>query len=210
MFCYSFVEHNGVTINDKVFFICYLKYSFQIQKEQAGQETKEIKLNPYPAIDPNGKINLQFEISPYTASINMLRETLGSSLSYLGYSSNDIVKMQLALDEIATNSIIHGCLELGTFERDGKDYKEALRKRQQNPEYSSKKVQVRCNLSSDECRFIVRDPGYGFNPEYQLKKPNEPKKRGGLGLKGINQFLDTLNFNQNGNVCEFTYTAKHE
>lgn len=121
---------------------------------------------------------LNFVIPASPASIPKVSEGLRQLLQEKGWSDQELMPVELALDEALANAIRHGCKNDST-------------------------KQVQCVVSSDaqgELVIVVRDPGPGFdvasvpNPlgEANMLKPS------GRGVFLINQLMDRVEFADGG------------
>ncbi len=119
----------------------------------------------------------------------------------------------VALEEALTNAMYHGNLELNEKQardacksyRDGDEFEMVKVRRQQEP-YQSRAVYVGIDISRTKVQFIIRDQGKGFDVETlpscsQSKHLAELKQR---GLTLIQNFMNDVSFNQDGNEIRMT------
>jgi len=108
-------------------------------------------------------------------SLSPIREYIQQAASEFGLDKRATYHLTLAVDEIATNSIMHGYLE-ANLQGD---------------------LMVEAHLSKDAMSIVLEDSGGFFDPgaippPYSLDLPAEERPIGGLGvylaLKGVDQF----------------------
>ena len=122
------------------------------------------------------ELNLVIPASP--ASIPKVSEGVRQMLQGKGWSDDDLMPVELALDEALANAIRHGCNNDPTKE-------------------------IQCVVSTDadgEVVILVRDPGPGFDVE-RVPNPLEPAnllKSSGRGVFLINQLMDRVEFANRG------------
>ena len=112
-----------------------------------------------------------------TANLDLIREFVGGIAKNLGFSEEDIHRIELAVDEASTNVIRHA-------------YKG-------DPE-NEKFVFIDVKTYSDRLEISVIDNGKGFKPE-NIKTPEmdayfKKMKRGGLGLYLIRTLMDKVDY----------------
>lgn len=122
------------------------------------------------------ELNLVIPATP--ASIPKVSEGVRQLLVGKGWSDNELMKVELALDEALANAIRHGC-------------------------HNDPTKQVQCVVSTDaagELVIVVRDPGPGFD---LAKVPNPLQganllKPSGRGVFLINELMDKVEFADGG------------
>jgi len=122
------------------------------------------------------ELNLTIPATP--ASIPTVSEGVRQLLLGKGWSDDELMKVELALDEALANAIRHGC-------------------------HNDPAKQVQCVVSTDaagELVIVVRDPGPGFDP---AKVPNPLQgsnllKPSGRGVFLINELMDKVEFADGG------------
>lgn len=101
--------------------------------------------------------------------------------SEAGYSESDTFALKLALEEGLNNAIRHG-----------------------NRMDPAKTVEVSYEVTPEEVRVTIRDHGSGFEPE-DVPDPTADEnleKPSGRGIMLMRAYMDTVEFNQAGNlVC---------
>ncbi len=115
-------------------------------------------------------------------SISTVAEGIERVLEQKGWSTEDVIPVELAVREALANAIRHGC---------GND-----------PD-----KQVQCCVSYDasgEIAVVIRDPGPGFEAE-AVPDPMAPQnifKPSGRGVYLINQLMDAVRFSDSGREVE--------
>lgn len=122
------------------------------------------------------ELNLVIPASP--ASIPTVSEGVRQMLQGKGWSDEDLMPVELALDEALANAIRHGCK-------------------------NDPAKQIQCVVSTDadgELVILVRDPGPGFDVESVPNPLDEANllKSSGRGVFLINQLMDRVEFSDRG------------
>jgi len=134
-------------------------------------------LMPYCSIC---EMNIVIPAEP--ASIPKVSEGVKQLLQGKGWSEDDLMPIELALDEALANAIRHGCK-------------------------NDPSKQVQCMVTSDakgEVVIVVRDPGPGFDAA-GVPNPLEGEnvlKSSGRGVFLINQLMDEVGFEEGGRVVQ--------
>lgn len=134
-------------------------------------------LMPYCSIC---EMNIVIPAEP--ASIPKVSEGVKQLLQGKGWSEDDLMPIELALDEALANAIRHGCK-------------------------NDPSKQVQCMVTSDakgEVVIVVRDPGPGFDAA-GVPNPLEGEnmlKPSGRGVFLINQLMDEVGFEEGGRVVQ--------
>jgi CheY-like chemotaxis protein/anti-sigma regulatory factor (Ser/Thr protein kinase) len=115
----------------------------------------------------------------------------------------DRFRVGVALEEAFANAMHHGNLEVSSQlrEKGGALYIKAIRERQADPNFASRRVHVHASFSRERATFTVRDEGPGFDPS-EIPDPREPEnleRVHGRGLLLIQSFMDEVHFNPKGN-----------
>jgi anti-sigma regulatory factor (Ser/Thr protein kinase) len=112
------------------------------------------------------------------SAIPMVSEGVRQLLQGKGWSDDELMPVELAIDEALANAIRHGC-------------------------HNDPTKQVQCIVTSDaggEVMIVVRDPGPGFEPS-RVPNPLEGDnvlKPSGRGVFLINQLMDEVDFADGG------------
>ncbi|HTU22265.1 MAG TPA: PilZ domain-containing protein [Gemmataceae bacterium] len=113
-------------------------------------------------------------------------------------------KLQLALHEALTNSVIHGNLELSSDlkERCDNVFAEALAERAADPRYAARPVEVHFDYDGEHCRWTFTDQGKGFDVGRALARAAQPDPEAmlasGRGILLMRAFLDDLRYELGG------------
>ena len=108
-------------------------------------------------------------------SLSPIRDYIQRAASEFGMDKRATYRLTLAVDEIATNSVMHGYIEAN---RQGD-------------------LMVEAQINPDQLKIILEDSGVSFDPRtipapYSLDLPAEERPIGGLGvylaLKGVDAF----------------------
>lgn len=125
----------------------------------------------------------RYEIGSQTAEVAALIKELARKWQEAGLDEKSIFRLHLALEEAVVNGIKHG----NRF----------------NPDL---KVQVRCRISEKNIEIAVTDQGQGFDAK-SLPDPTVTEnipKRSGRGVYLIRQFMDKVEFLDNGRTVKMT------
>ncbi len=122
-------------------------------------------------------------------------ERIKSDLYKFDYSSDEIERINIGLEELCMNAITHG-----------------------NKLDESKKVIFTTNINFEEARFSLKDEGDGFNPgkiqdpvsgiQEIMDRDIEQEYTHGRGIWIARHFLDSISYNEKGN--EVTVIKKRE
>ena len=116
-------------------------------------------------------------------------------------------KLRLGWREMLINAIEHGSLEIG-FERKsvetaGMDYLEFLLKRQKDPEYAGRTVEVEYHISPRKAIFRISDQGRGFDHKHARSTAqqgeNDLDLAHGRGIRMTLRIFDKVRYNEKGN-----------
>src|SRR5580704_13694218 len=115
----------------------------------------------------------------------------------------DCLRVGVALEEALLNAYYHGNLEISSElrEADHNAYYQLSKKRSQEPPYCDRKIYVESLLTPEECRFVIRDEGPGFDRSL-LRDATDPanlERPCGRGLLLIRTFMDEVRYNDQGN-----------
>ncbi|GAB4332237.1 MAG: anti-sigma B factor RsbW [Calditrichia bacterium] len=112
-----------------------------------------------------------------TANLDLIRDFVAKIAANLGFSQDDIHRIELAVDEASTNVIRHA-------------YK--------GVEGNNHQIQIEVTAYPNRLEINVIDNGKGFSPE-KIKNPQMDEylskmKRGGLGLYLIRTLMDKVDY----------------
>ncbi len=86
-------------------------------------------------------------------------------------------RVLMGLDEILTNAVLHGGLEIGSEQRDGVSPATSaplVSERENDPTYADRRIRVEVDLTPEAVRVSVTDPGPGFDVS-ALPDPDDPE-----------------------------------
>lgn len=114
----------------------------------------------------------------------------------------------IALHEALLNALFHGNLELseGTWRKERKacrngELSDELKERCQDNRYADRHIEVQFAVSAERAEFLVRDEGPGFDTSI-VPTPEDPEslhRDTGQGLVLMENFMDKVTFNEQGN-----------
>lgn len=124
---------------------------------------------------PNLKKKYHLRIPSHADNLEIIREFVSRVAKKVGFSEDDVNKIELAVDEACTNVIKHAY---------GKD--------------SKKPIDVVIKIDYQKLTVIVSDQGKGFNPR-RLRLPNMKEylaemRVGGLGVYLMKTLMDEVDF----------------
>jgi CheY-like chemotaxis protein len=115
----------------------------------------------------------------------------------------DCLRVGVALEEALLNSYYHGNLEISSElrESDHNAYYQLSKKRSHESPYCDRKIYIESLLTPEECRFVIRDEGPGFDPAVlpDATDPANLERPCGRGLLLIRTFMDEVHYNERGN-----------
>jgi CheY-like chemotaxis protein len=115
----------------------------------------------------------------------------------------DCLRVGVALEEALLNSYYHGNLEISSElrESDHNAYYQLSKKRSQESPYCDRRIYVESLLTPEECRFVIRDEGPGFDPALlpDATDPANLERPCGRGLLLIRTFMDEVHYSERGN-----------
>ena len=131
------------------------------------------------------------------ASLSELRRYVAEAASSAGIDEAKAYKLQLAVDEIATNIILHGYEDAG----------------------ASALVSIGSEMSDDALIITLEDKAPAFDPhtmempeEADLAKPLEERRMGGLGIYLAFQGVDRFDYRRenDSNINVFEVRTRHD
>jgi CheY-like chemotaxis protein len=154
----------------------------------------------------------QFRLKNDASMIGPLVNYLYRTIRAVGSCDPDCgVRVCVALEEALNNALFHGNLEIDSTLRtgDSETYQHTLAERLTTPPFSDRVIDVQAHFTRDAATFVIRDQGPGFDPT-ALPDPTDPdnlEKASGRGLLLMRTFMDSVEFNQQGN--EVTMVKRH-
>ncbi len=124
---------------------------------------------------PKSEINYQLKVPSQTDNLELIREFVSRVAAKVGFDSDDVNKIELAIDEACTNVIKHA------YEKNSK-----------------KPIDIAIKLDYNKLTIIVTDQGKGFNVD-DIKTPDMKEylaemRVGGLGIFLIKNLMDEVKF----------------
>ncbi|MFC1592174.1 response regulator [Thermodesulfobacteriota bacterium] len=136
---------------------------------------------------------------------------LATHLGEMGFiEGRRISTVALAFNEVITNAIEHGNLELPVnyfLENPGSEEKESVsdlkNERMKDPEYANKNIVINYQFHNDETRVTVIDEGPGFDTsevqDFLNSDDTSKADKCGRGLILLKYAVDEVSFNEKGN-----------
>ena len=124
---------------------------------------------------PKSEINYQLKVPSQTDNLELIREFVSRVAAKMGFDSDDVNKIELAIDEACTNVIKHA------YEKNSK-----------------KPIDIAIKLDYDKLTIIVTDQGKGFDAD-DIKIPDMKEylaemRVGGLGIFLMKNLMDEVKF----------------
>lgn len=125
-------------------------------------------------------------------SLAALRRYVAAASQRAGLDARATQRLTLAVDEIATNAIVHGY----------------------PPDAPAPMLEVRATIDPDSLRITLDDHGAAYNPLQQdtprdLDAPLERRTAGGLGVYLALRSVDAFHYQRIGSVNRNSFTMKH-
>ena len=124
---------------------------------------------------PETKAEYQLKIPSRTDNLELIREFVSSLASKVGFNSEDVNKIELAVDEACTNVIRHAF-----------------------PEGAKGEITIACSPVADGLLVRILDQGKPFDPQQGIKiamaKRLQAPASGGIGLSLIRQLVDKVQY----------------
>ena len=119
----------------------------------------------------------QLKLPIETANLEIIREFVSKIAQNMGFSEENIHRIELAVDEASTNVIKHAYRGEGT---------------------NKKFISIEVTSFNDRLEINVIDKGHGFEPN-KIRTPEmdaylKKMKRGGLGLYLIKKLMDEVDY----------------
>ncbi|MBD3290992.1 ATP-binding protein [candidate division KSB1 bacterium] len=124
---------------------------------------------------PKSEINYQLKVPSQTDNLELIREFVSRVAAKMGFDSDEVNKIELAIDEACTNVIKHA------YEKNSK-----------------KPIDIAIKLDYDKLTIFVTDQGKGFNVD-DIKTPDMKEylaemRVGGLGIFLMKNLMDEVKF----------------
>lgn len=132
---------------------------------------------------------LSFDFPANTTNLAKIGDLASHAGHRVGFNDADIGDIQLAIDEVCTNTIIHG------LKRD-----------------PNRTFQLIIQWGAGEIEIIVRETGEAFDPE-EVQLPDtgadlESRQIGGLGIYLVRKVMDEVTFNVDEDGMKTLYMVK--
>ena len=113
----------------------------------------------------------------------------------------DVRNIGLCLHEAMVNAVIHGNLEIPSSIKDESpdEFERLLREREAEPRYAERRVDIRCEVTTEQLSFEIRDEGKGFEPQKLQFSDPALMIPSGRGILIISAFMDNVFWNESGN-----------
>ncbi len=121
--------------------------------------------------------------------------------------AREVSMLRMALNEIIINAIEHGNLNITFNEKSAAqekgEYFALIASRQENPEYSDRKVGIEYSIDSKRAVYLITDEGDGFDHasmnERAIESINEEMIAHGRGISIVKSVFDSVKYNRKGN-----------
>ncbi len=149
---------------------------------------------------------IEFEMNNYLRNAEIVSQKITSQLHKFVDSMTQ-TEIRTSVREIIINAIEHGNLGIG-FEEKTKailegNYLEYVQKRQEDPQFSAKKVRIDYVLNNEYIAFRITDEGNGFDHKKMMAKSaetvNETFEQHGRGIFMTKAVFDKIEYNDKGN-----------
>lgn len=145
---------------------------------------------------------IQFSIASDTNSLHCALYFLEKSFKWLWQIADmNSPQVRACLYEALSNAVLHGNLALPTtVKKDSREYKKVLEERESLPEYTNRRINIRCEFKANQFSCEIEDDGQGFDIG---KLPDIEDTAAllveGRGLQIIRYYMDEVHWNETGN-----------
>ncbi len=120
----------------------------------------------------------------------------------------DRVNLQMALNELLTNAVEHGNLDISYSEKTdwlmrGGDMLEFIKQRSSEPKYKNRKIRINYSIHARASAFRITDDGDGFDWRKIIEKRAAESDTHGRGIALSRSFVKKLEYNEKGNQVTF-------
>lgn len=123
-------------------------------------------------------------------SLEPIRNSVRAAAGAVGLEGIDLYRLLLAVDEVATNIVMHGYDEAGIVGM----------------------IDLWFEVESDSLKVYMEDTGAPYNPEMlpavDVEQPLDGRKEGGLGVFLALRGVDNIEYANNGNRNRHTFVVK--
>ena len=149
-------------------------------------------------------VNLRLAVDNDWSHIHALVKFFQDGVAHMGlFDETDRTRIGVALTEAMMNAIVHGNLQVDSILREESmvAFFDQAAQRLRVPPYCERRVQIEAFWSHEECRFVIRDDGLGFDVA-ALPDPTDPanlERASGRGVMLMQMFMDEVIYNAAGN-----------
>ncbi|MEO2017731.1 MAG: response regulator [Fuerstiella sp.] len=151
------------------------------------------------------EFEIQNDLDQIRSLINFLRDRLSA---FERFTPTDIQSMTTAVRESLLNAYFHGNLEANSqpLEHTRDEYVAHAVRHKSDPAYSDRRIRLEVKLDPVEINFSITDQGKGFNHSIVADLTGLPDDRfpAGNGFRQIHQSMDSVSFNESGNMIILT------
>ena len=124
-------------------------------------------------------------------SLSSLRDLVRSAAGSAGLDKSATYRLALAVDEVATNIVLHGYDEAGL----------------------AGDIEVRCEVDADALRIHIEDTGAPYDPAkpteaVDISQPLDSRTEGGLGVFLATHGVDDLQYVKSGGKNRHTFVVR--
>lgn len=123
-------------------------------------------------------------------------------------SNDDRFNLELTFNELLTNALEHGNLEISNDEKtaylmQGNDMLDLIRERSKMDEYKNRKIRISYMIQKNTSKFSIKDDGKGFDWKKAQEKKAEEGALHGRGISVSKSLVKNLIYNEKGNEVAF-------
>lgn len=132
-------------------------------------------------------------------------------LREIGLNTKQTNNLLICLEELLSNSFIHGVLEIFPDSSSNEDLSRQVYSKAEKDEFKQKKIKVNLTINQEDkiIEVEINDFGKGFDYETVLTSPPLRRKKmksfapTGRGLDIVKLYSDKLDYYQNGSIVKF-------
>ncbi len=151
------------------------------------------------------EFEIQNDLDQIRSLINFLRDRL---TGFERFTPPDIQSMTTAVRESLLNAYFHGNLEANSrpLEHTRDEYVARAASHKSDPPYCDRRIRLEVKLDPVEITFRITDQGKGFNHAIVADLTGPPDERfpAGNGFRQIQHAMDSVLFNESGNMIILT------
>ncbi|GAK52375.1 response regulator receiver [Candidatus Moduliflexus flocculans] len=167
-------------------------------KLESLQDAQKKRLQELPFFKEQIQISIHSQPDIIPSVVAFLQDRLKL---YCKLYKLNVRNIGLCLHEALVNAIVHGNLEIpSTLKNEASEqFEHLLAERAALPEYVSRQVSIRGEVTAEQLWIEIEDQGSGFNPAHlDLADPTKMIPSG-RGLLIITAFMDHVSWNHSGN-----------